>query len=122
MIVKFYPLPESSVLAKRDYRMNSRLKSFVNQYPALKKIYLNFINFGYNSKKRLPWERVCHGSDWDRHTNGISTISKKVLMATCAGGLLAAIDMETLLSVALSLRGAKVHALICDRFLPACLM
>jgi hypothetical protein len=102
--------------------MKNRLKSFVNQYPALKKIYLNFINFGYNSKKRLPWERVCHGSDWDRHTNGISTISKKVLMATCAGGLLAAIDMETLLSVALSLRGAKVYALICDRFLPACLM
>lgn len=43
-------------------------------------------------------------------------------MATCAGSLLTALDIESLLSVAMSLRGAEVHALICDRFLPACLM
>lgn len=102
--------------------MKHRLKSFVNQYPALKEILLNFMNFGSNSKKRLPWERVCRGSDWDRQTYRNFIASKKVLTATCVGGLLTAIDMETIIAVALSLRGASVHALICDRFLPACLM
>ena len=43
-------------------------------------------------------------------------------MATCTGDHTTMVDMESLLAVALSLRGASVHALICDRFLPACLM
>jgi hypothetical protein len=96
--------------------------SLFKKYPVLKKIYLNHVNLGYNSKNRLPWKRLCDGPDWLNRTAGPAENKKKILMATCSGALLTALDMETLLSVALSLRGAEVHALICDSFLPACLM
>ncbi len=102
--------------------MQSRIKSFANQYPIIKRIYFNFINFGYSSQKRLPWRRVCNSSKMSQLTADFPAHQKKVLMATCTGGHVNAIDMETLLAAALSLRGAAVHALICDRFLPACLM
>lgn len=102
--------------------MHRRIKSFANKHPIIKNIYLNFINLGYHSQKRLPWKGVCNRTEILRLSNNFSTNKKSVLMATCLGGHTTAIDIETLLSVALSLRGAKVHALICDRFLPACLM
>jgi hypothetical protein len=45
----------------------------------------------------------------------------KVLIATSLGGHLAAVSMESMLAVALTLRGANVHVLLCDEVLPACL-
>ena len=102
--------------------MRDRIKSLVKKNPLLKKFYLNFINFGYDTRNRLPWKQVCQAPDWDRQLQKVSSNGKHILMATCAGGHLTAIDMESILSVALSLRGASVHALICDGFLPACLM
>lgn len=96
--------------------------SLFKKYPILKKIYLHHIHFGYNSRNRLPWKRLCHGRDWYSPANRESVDSQKILMATCAGSLVTALDMESLLAVSLSLRGAEVHALICDRFLPACIM
>jgi hypothetical protein len=45
----------------------------------------------------------------------------QVLMATAVGGLSPLSLPESLLAVALTLRGAKVHTLLCDRILPACL-
>ncbi|PSN20268.1 capsule biosynthesis protein [filamentous cyanobacterium CCP5] len=44
-----------------------------------------------------------------------------VLIATAVGGLSAISVLESLLAVALTLRGAKVHTLLCDQVLPACL-
>jgi len=44
-----------------------------------------------------------------------------VLMATSVGGLTTLTTIENLLSVALTLRGANVHVLLCDQMLPACL-
>ena len=102
--------------------MKSRIKSLFKNYPIIKKVYYNFINFGYKTRQRLPWERVCQSSGGGRLTNPGAKTKKSVLMVTCTGGHLTAIDMETLLAAALSLRGARVHALLCDRFLPACLM
>lgn len=43
-----------------------------------------------------------------------------VLIATSTGGHRAVSPIESLLAVALTLRGANVHILLCDRFLPAC--
>lgn len=43
-----------------------------------------------------------------------------VLIATSTGGHRAVTPIESLLAVALTLRGAKVHILLCDKFLPAC--
>src|SRR5437879_1542286 len=45
----------------------------------------------------------------------------KVLVATGTGGNAAMTPVESLLAVALTLRGAEVHFLLCDAALPACL-
>lgn len=44
-----------------------------------------------------------------------------VLIATTVGGFPALSSLESLLAVALTLRGARVHTLLCDAALPACL-
>jgi len=44
----------------------------------------------------------------------------KILIATTVGGNFPAAHMESALAVALTLRGANVHILLCDRRLPAC--
>jgi Capsule polysaccharide biosynthesis protein len=44
----------------------------------------------------------------------------RVLIATGVGGNANAVTLESLLAVALTLRGAEVHVLLCDRLLPAC--
>lgn len=46
----------------------------------------------------------------------------KVLIATSIGSHLPAMQMETTLAAALTLRGANVDALLCDAVLPACQM
>jgi len=46
----------------------------------------------------------------------------KVLLATSVGGLPTAAIMDSVLAVALTLRGACVHLLLCDHALSACLM
>ena len=46
----------------------------------------------------------------------------KVLIATSVGRHKPAMPVESLLAVALTLRGANVHFLLCDRFLPACML
>ena len=45
----------------------------------------------------------------------------KVLIATSTGGHRAVATLESLLAVALTLRGANVHILLCDKMLPGCL-
>jgi glycosyltransferase involved in cell wall biosynthesis len=46
----------------------------------------------------------------------------KVLIANCAGIDSHVTNVESLLAVALTLRGADVHVLLCDEMLPACWM
>jgi hypothetical protein len=45
----------------------------------------------------------------------------KVLIATSAGGHFTALNVESVLSAALALRGHSVQALLCDGILPACI-
>ncbi len=45
----------------------------------------------------------------------------KILIATSVGGHLPGVVLESLLAAALTIRGAEVHILLCDSFLPACL-
>lgn len=45
----------------------------------------------------------------------------KVLIATSVGGHTPSTTIESLLAVALTLRGADVHLLLCDEMLPACM-
>ena len=43
-----------------------------------------------------------------------------VLIATSTGGMQPVVTVESALAVALTLRGARVHLLLCDKYLPAC--
>ena len=81
-------------------------------------------------KKPEP-KRVVNWPDWERILGTNPNLWKEakekaasgseVLIATSVGGLLPMSLPESLLAVALTLRGAKVHILLCDQFLPACL-
>ena len=46
----------------------------------------------------------------------------RVLIATSSGGFFASSMIESMLAVALTLRGAQPHILLCDQHLPACLV
>jgi len=46
----------------------------------------------------------------------------KILIATSTGGHTSSTTIESLLAVALTLRGAEVHVLLCDELLPACML
>ena len=61
-------------------------------------------------KQRVEWEQAL-----DRAQKG-----PKILIATSTGKEGMARPVESLLAVALTLRGANVHILLCDQFLPAC--
>lgn len=62
-------------------------------------------------KDRALWERAL-----SRAQNG-----PRVLMATSAGGYVPGAIGESMLAAALTLRGAEVHALLCDEVLPGCI-
>lgn len=61
---------------------------------------------------RSLWRKACA-----RSAHGPS-----ILIATNVGGFAPGAVMESLLGVALTLRGARVKFLLCDRVLPACLL
>src|SRR5688500_2661267 len=55
------------------------------------------------------------------HAKRKAQTGPKILMATSVGGFSALSMVESVLAVALTLRGAQVHTLLCDKILPACL-
>lgn len=70
------------------------------------------------------WRRVLEMSRpvWESATEASRSGRRRVLVATGTGSHLAAMQMETTLAAALTLRGAQVEILLCDRLLPACQM
>jgi len=68
------------------------------------------------------WSRLIEDSK-EKWLNSLkkSKNGDKILIATCVGSHLPATILESMIAVALILRGAEVHILLCDRFLPACL-
>lgn len=67
------------------------------------------------------WEEIFNGQygEWLDEL-AASAQGKKILVATCVGGNSALTPIESLLAVALTLRGACVHVLLCDKAIPAC--
>lgn len=67
------------------------------------------------------WNRLLenHREAWNTALNR-SQEGPNVLLATSVGAYLAGATLESVLGVALTLRGAKVHVLLCDSALPAC--
>ena len=71
----------------------------------------------------LPdWPKLLQ-KDWSHWQNVVKATKggPQILIATSIGGFSPATIVESMLAVALSLRGAKVHILLCDKFLPVCL-
>src|SRR5512143_3521345 len=68
------------------------------------------------------WRPILRASaaDWQRAIVAART-GPRVLIATSVGGHVPSTTLESLLAVALTLRGAHVQVLLCDRHLPACL-
>lgn len=79
-------------------------------------------------RDRLPakvspdWSRLLasDGGRWQELRRAARN-GPKVLIATSTGGHRAVASLESLLAVALTVRGADVHVLLCDKVLPACL-
>jgi hypothetical protein len=60
--------------------------------------------------------------DWNQWQSARAEAQKgpKILIATGTGGHIPVATLDTYLAVALTMRGANVHFLLCDRLLPAC--
>lgn len=67
------------------------------------------------------WKEIL-GEDWPKWQEiaAAKHDGPKILLATSIGGNSALTPMETLFAIALTLRGAEVHFLLCDKSLPAC--
>ena len=74
-----------------------------------------------NSSRLPDWLPHLRESPLWAEALGRSANGPRVLIPTSVGGLAAATILEGLLGVALTLRGANVRFLLCDRVLPACL-
>lgn len=73
----------------------------------------------YHPKGMPNWTRLLKKKNlffFKKETN------KNILIATMSGGHRVATSLESLLGVALSLKGAKVTFLLCDNYLPLCIM
>jgi hypothetical protein len=63
-------------------------------------------------KKKVPY----NGLNWQKASEGTL-----VLIPTSVGGFTPGVVIESLIGVALKIRGANVHFLLCDGVMPACL-
>jgi len=74
------------------------------------------------STSQPSWDPIFKKSPglWNPKTNAKNN-GPKILLATSVGAHLPGTTVESLLGVALTLRGADVHVLLCDSVLPACL-
>ncbi|MBR8826711.1 MAG: capsule biosynthesis protein [Gomphosphaeria aponina SAG 52.96 = DSM 107014] len=78
-------------------------------------------------RKKIPnwpdWEEMLNTNRllWEEAKEKAKT-GPQVLMGTSVGGALPMSLPESMLAVALTLRGAQVHTLLCDRLLPACIL
>ncbi|MCG6908380.1 MAG: capsule biosynthesis protein [Desulfobacteraceae bacterium] len=71
----------------------------------------------------LAWQELldAHRDPWEQ-ARRTATDGPRILIATSTGGHGMAAPVESLLAMALTLRGANVSILLCDAFLPACSM
>jgi hypothetical protein len=90
---------------------------------ARKSLFLKrFIRNYRHTRKQPVWDTLLKQDRdfWDAVLRE-SKKGRKILIATSVGSHLAGTTLESMLAVALTLRGADVHILLCDAVLPACL-
>jgi hypothetical protein len=94
---------------------------FLKQWPVLRRLRLLHLELR-NKYLGLPRWRALKGaaaSQWNEAAGAAA--GPKVLVASSIGAHMAANTLDSMLAVALTLRGARVHGLLCDHALPACL-
>jgi len=97
-------------------------KNIITKYArkslTLKRLY----RWYYARKAHFDWQRILTNEReiWNTAVDE-SKKGPNILVATSVGFIVPSITMETLLAVALILRGANVHVLLCDSVLPACM-
>ncbi len=75
-------------------------------------------------KGRLPdWKGLIKRDRdfWNTSLESVDAAGGDILIPTCVGGQAAVTVLESTLGIALTLRGAKVRLLLCDKMMPACL-
>ena len=79
------------------------------------------LNAGSSAAQYPDWPGLL-SDEWDQWMTAVDKAKggPRVLIATGVGGHIPVAILDSLLSVALTLRGAKVHVLLCDGALPAC--
>lgn len=104
-------------------KLRARAIEYLRRYPYIDSRLLILRRKALASSGGYPdWNAVLATSSATDRATFPPVQGKKVLIATSIGSHLAAMQMETTLAAALRLRGAEVHALLCDAVLPGCQM
>jgi len=93
------------------------IKEFAQKNHLLRLLYHTYLNKTY-----LPKWNVILARDRELWKSALEADSNapKILIATAVGFQFQSMIIESLLAVALTLRGAEVHILLCDSTLPSC--
>lgn len=102
--------------------MKEPLKRFLKRQPWMRSLRLANIEHRTLHGGYPPWTEII-GDDAEAFSQRVRAAQggPRVLIATSVGAHLPAATMDSLLAVALTLRGAEVHILLCDSALPACM-
>jgi len=106
----FHPNPIEMQSNRYKMKISKKIKALIFRKPA-------------KQKYGLFWQTLidAHRTDWEKARKKAEN-GPKILIGTSTGGHGMASPIESLLAVALTLRGANVSILLCDQFLPACSM
>lgn len=97
------------------------LKDFLKKRKSLNRLGKLWLR-RYRARNDYPdWQAFLRGYENKWQALLTARSGPRVLVATSTGGHLAVNLVESLLAVALTLRGAEVHVLLCDGILPACM-
>lgn len=98
------------------------MRAFLKQLPWARPLRLVNLELK-NTFRGLPRWGALTGQDATSWRTSLATAGgPKVLIATGVGGHSVSSTLDSVLAVALTLRGARVHGLLCDGALPACLI
>jgi len=110
-------LSTNSILRRAIGRLRRELSGFPDWAWSLKEESIRW------KAARPDWESILtrEAGRW-KSVRKAAENGPEVLIATSSGGFPIISAVETTLGVALTLRGARVHFLACDKFLPACVL
>lgn len=102
--------------------LTSALTRLLRRSPTAERTFRRYLRRRW-AEHAPQWDQwLARDADLWRTARESARTGPKVLIATSTGGHPSAPTMESLLAAALTLRGADVHFLLCDSFLPACLI